>query len=631
MSSSAQQAHHHRASSLKQKNKPFKSGKHASKSALRKQEGGSCYRDIDRDIDRYRTRSISNSCVYLGGCVVLYMLGIIGKVERTKRGPIKALRFLGKAERKIQARQARDNKRSQLVADMRRLSQGQAPPKVIGVISLSDRVDTIALCRQLMQVAVDDAASIVAAAAAATAATPSTTDASMMLASDDANNSNNAAAAAASPQQQQQQHPVAETPCMLTFYSSAWKQRLSLMSTASRELSSVLSIASVADLLLFVVHASAEIDEQGQQIATVIKAQGMPSSLALVIGLDELPRKRQHEHKKLLTKELQTSVLHEDVRVLSLEDAADSANLLRFLCLTKPTPIHWREQHAYVVAESVSFEQQEQQAAATDASSTWQPLGVLSVTGFVRGAGLSANDLVYLPHWGHFQVLRIDEARQPCPVPRHSAAADANAAAKVLSIPDPEAREQLVIEHEPSGMEGEQTLTNEERDELAQLGHAAGGLTVQQLLEEERAAFTVKKRVPKGTSEYQAAWIVDSDQEDADDDDEDDDADSDDGDDGDDGFDYGNKEDPEATMDEAHDGDEDGGDHATTSGAGKRRSRSNSVITASGDDDEIDMTVNAEELEFASKFARYAERRERERACATRYLLTLQPDRGASW
>ena len=304
--------------------------------------------------------------------MVSYVLGIIGKVERTKRGPIKALRFLGKAERKIQARQARDNKRSQLVADMRRLSQGQAPPKVIGVISLSDRVDTIALCRQLMQVAVDDAASIVAAAAAATAATPSTTDASMMLASDDANNSNNAAAAAASPQQQQQQHPVAETPCMLTFYSSAWKQRLSLMSTASRELSSVLSIASVADLLLFVVHASAEIDEQGQQIATVIKAQGMPSSLALVIGLDELPRKRQHEHKKLLTKELQTSVLHEDVRVLSLEDAADSANLLRFLCLTKPTPIHWREQHPYVVAESVSFEQQEQQAAATDASSTWQ-------------------------------------------------------------------------------------------------------------------------------------------------------------------------------------------------------------------------------------------------------------------
>jgi pre-rRNA-processing protein TSR1 len=34
----------------------------------------------------------------------------------------------------------------------------------------------------------------------------------------------------------------------------------------------------------------------------------------------------------------------------------------------------------------------------------------------------------------------------------------------------------------------------------------------------------VRKRVPKGTSEYQAAWILDSDEENEDDDDDDDDS-----------------------------------------------------------------------------------------------------------
>jgi pre-rRNA-processing protein TSR1 len=82
----------------------------------------------------------------------------------------------------------------------------------------------------------------------------------------------------------------------------------------------------------------------------------------------------------------------------------------------------------------------------------------------------------------------------------------------VLSEPDPEDADSLVSSNDPDDMQNEQTWPTEEemRDdgssrnpaEDPQLPEAGPGTT-------PRAV----RRVPKGTSEYQAAWIVDEDDE----------------------------------------------------------------------------------------------------------------------
>lgn len=79
----------------------------------------------------------------------------------------------------------------------------------------------------------------------------------------------------------------------------------------------------------------------------------------------------------------------------------------------------------------------------------------------------------------------------------------------VLSEPDPEEADSLVSSNDPDDMQNEQTWPTEEemQDDFsrqpvegAQLPDAAPGTTPH-----------VVRRVPKGTSEYQAAWIIDED------------------------------------------------------------------------------------------------------------------------
>ena len=81
----------------------------------------------------------------------------------------------------------------------------------------------------------------------------------------------------------------------------------------------------------------------------------------------------------------------------------------------------------------------------------------------------------------------------------------------VLSEPDPEEADSLVSSNDPDDMQNEQTwpteeeMQNDSSQELAedtQLPDANSGTTPHTI-----------RRIPKGTSEYQAAWIIDGNDE----------------------------------------------------------------------------------------------------------------------
>ena len=81
--------------------------------------------------------------------------------------------------------------------------------------------------------------------------------------------------------------------------------------------------------------------------------------------------------------------------------------------------------------------------------------------------------------------------------------------AQVLQQADPTAQESLVTENEPDPMDAEQTWPTEEEMGM-----------YQEDMEENTSEGAVPKktrRVPKGTSSYQAAWIVDEESEGGDD------------------------------------------------------------------------------------------------------------------
>ena len=79
----------------------------------------------------------------------------------------------------------------------------------------------------------------------------------------------------------------------------------------------------------------------------------------------------------------------------------------------------------------------------------------------------------------------------------------------ILAEPDPESADSLISTNDPDDLANEQTWPTEE--EMKGVDQGAGGAS----LPDAKAGTTPKhiKRIPKGMSEYQAAWIVDSDED----------------------------------------------------------------------------------------------------------------------
>ncbi|KAJ4483960.1 hypothetical protein J3R30DRAFT_3732035 [Lentinula aciculospora] len=217
------------------------------------------------------------------------------------------------------------------------------------------------------------------------------------------------------------------------------------------------------------------------------------------------------------------------------------------------------------------------------------PQGSLSVTGIIRGASLDPNRLVHLPGWGDYQVEKILSAPLPHPA-RNTFTNSPNAIGQDDTVVD------LLAEPTPS--EADSLVSTNPTDAEEELQREQTWPTD----EEMRGSTTPKriKRIPKGMSEYQAAWIVDSDSE------------------GDDGE---NEEDVESDVaekaDVAMDEDELEGDNSSSRG-GKRKVRF-------GDEFE-DLPQDEEEIQLASwRLAREKEK-EREKEEQTHALFPDELD-----
>jgi pre-rRNA-processing protein TSR1 len=191
---------------------------------------------------------------------------------------------------------------------------------------------------------------------------------------------------------------------------------------------------------------------------------------------------------------------------------------MRSLCTTTPRGIHWREDRSWMMVENVQW------PAGKNAMIGLDDAGEVIITGVVRGKGLQADRLVQVGDWGDFQIDKITaaplETRKK--VKGESMVIDPEDQGALLEAPtenqddlDELAPEEVVME-EADGFAMSIAAT-ERRGVLLDDHHYFSD-------EETRIPERVVKRLPRGTSTYQAAWYLDdvsdsgSDLEDLDDD-----------------------------------------------------------------------------------------------------------------
>ncbi|RKP03462.1 hypothetical protein CXG81DRAFT_9438 [Caulochytrium protostelioides] len=270
------------------------------------------------------------------------------------------------------------------------------------------------------------------------------------------------------------------------------KQKLGFFPCNTRSLLPILDAVKAADFVLFVVSALEEVDVAGERLMTAIKSQGLTNYLTVVQHLGTLGPK---DHANA-TKALRTYMLHHfpscEHKPFDLTNQTDLRKLKLVLCSQHLKGLTWRQYHPYVFAQSAAAE-----------------TGTLKVTGYLRGANLSAGHLVHIPDHGDFEIERITTN-----VNRH----DPDAQEQLLSAfpADPAARESLQVDRQPDALDAEQTWPTDE--ELDAADRRVAKLKRAQQLAEQEAASRVGATpqpdgktvwVPKGTSEYQSAWLAD--------------------------------------------------------------------------------------------------------------------------
>ena len=260
--------------------------------------------------------------------------------------------------------------------------------------------------------------------------------------------------------------------------------------------------------MVFVLSASVEVEEWGDVLLRSLQAQGLPD-VVTVVSDSSLDHKARPDILKSLLSFVQYFVPTQ-TKVYDLYVASDRLSAVRALSEGKPGGVKWREERTWILGEHVEWSD-----------------SVLSVTGVVRGAQLSPNRLIHIPNYGDFQISKVRaplyhavDLSHPsfqilsAPLSRSSKgrfATGMEIEPTLLAEPDASEADSLVSSNDPDDLANEQTWpTEEEMQAPVDSAHGSDGA-----LPDTNTGTTPKtvKRIPKGMSEYQAAWIIDEEDE----------------------------------------------------------------------------------------------------------------------
>ncbi len=276
-------------------------------------------------------------------------------------------------------------------------------------------------------------------------------------------------------------------------HSSNHSSSLLLLSADADSVLDVLEACLVADVIVPVVDAVRGVSAQGVKLASVIKAQGLPAVLPAITGFSAVANNLRHATKKGLLEDLKY-LFPNVVRVLPADESeGDLGQIFRFLETTKLVDMHFRAPRSFVLAEKVEFEPMPGEES-----------GMLRVTGYVRGGagGLSCDSLVHIPGVGDMQLERIVDAKNGA----------------VLHTPS-ELRPALKAENDPDPFAGgEQTWPTEADVAMAGMSDDDDNdgegdddkHNGEDILQEAVKGRKLRRRIPAGMSDYQAAWLPDS-------------------------------------------------------------------------------------------------------------------------
>lgn len=275
-----------------------------------------------------------------------------------------------------------------------------------------------------------------------------------------------------------------------------------------------LDVAKIADILLLIHPSDTETlletqQESGQQsdalyLLEAIYNHCLPQTVHGVFGLNTITNMKEKDRvRKCILDIIErqypgTMDGSNTAKLRSLDSPQDLMQFFHYCSNVKRKPNSYCTRRSQLLAEEIQFEPDENMPEK----------GTMVVDGFIRNIVFNVDSLVYVPEFGEFQLDSVVVIANPYQSrPKPSVLEGYHYEAHLKLRPSLDERENPV-----------ETLYEQEMADLGEGDHDQNELTREPVI----VTKVEKRKLPKGTSEYQAAWIIDSDEENDDDDDNDD-------------------------------------------------------------------------------------------------------------
>ncbi|EEH23042.1 hypothetical protein PABG_05253 [Paracoccidioides brasiliensis Pb03] len=263
-----------------------------------------------------------------------------------------------------------------------------------------------------------------------------------------------------------------------------------------RDLIAALDNCRLSDFVIFILPADDTLDEGAELLLRAIEGQGISNVLAVVQGLDKItPPKRCPQ----ITASLKSYITHFFPileKVHSLDSRQECSNIVRGICTATPKGIRWRDDRSWMLIEAIQWPELSSKAG-----------GEVVVTGVVRGKGLKADRLVHIPSWGDYMISSITAA--PLLSSKQQKKGDDRMNIDYTALPQ-------VLDQPSADCDDLATVAPDEVvmvDDAVSMGDAEKkGVLLDDyhyFSDDDEKRTTRPRRLPKGTSDYQAAWYLD--------------------------------------------------------------------------------------------------------------------------
>eukprot|EP01041_Mallomonas_annulata_P001443 gene1443-2777_t len=173
---------------------------------------------------------------------------------------------------------------------------------------------------------------------------------------------------------------------------------------STTELSSVLEVARIVDIILFVgnVCAGAEgiVNEAMSVTLSALRTVGIPTSVGYLQGIEKFNGAAYLQLKRSCQRLLEQEVVT-DIKVVEGGDTHVIEQSLRTICSISPKEIHWREIRSYLLADSIHITSLPTTTCTPDITTTNDNDNTtvectVSVSGYLRGRPMRLHSLMHV-------------------------------------------------------------------------------------------------------------------------------------------------------------------------------------------------------------------------------------------